>query len=93
MLERILRYKGYVGLCHLEDDWYHGDVIGLRDVITFTGKTKAATAKAFRDSVNDYLSFCKKRGEKPEPPPKKMKCSDATRVARANGFRQWKNNQ
>jgi predicted HicB family RNase H-like nuclease len=43
-------------------------VIGLRDVITFQGRTVNEVKKAFRDSVDDYLAFCAKRREEPEKP-------------------------
>jgi predicted HicB family RNase H-like nuclease len=46
----------------------HGEVINVRDVIIFEGKTVAEIKKAFRDSVDDYLDFCAQRGESPEKP-------------------------
>ena len=49
-------------------DTFHGEVIGLRDVITFQGKTVDEVKQAFRGSVDDYLEFCAKRAEKPEKP-------------------------
>ena len=66
-----IAHKGYVGVCRWQLDigCFYGDVPGLRDVITFQGKNKVTTIRAFRDSVNDYLAFCKERGE----PPEKMK--------------------
>jgi predicted HicB family RNase H-like nuclease len=41
-------------------------VVGLRDVITFQGKSVAELKKALAVSVEDYLAFCKERGEEPE---------------------------
>jgi len=49
-------------------DLFHGEVIGLRDVITFQGRTVDEVKRAFHDSVDDYLAFCAKRGEEPEKP-------------------------
>jgi predicted HicB family RNase H-like nuclease len=43
-------------------------VIGIRDVITFQADSASEIRKAFFDSVDDYLQFCKSRGEKPEKP-------------------------
>ena len=40
--------------------------IGVRDVITFQVESVKELEQAFRDSVDDYLDFCKKRGEKPD---------------------------
>jgi predicted HicB family RNase H-like nuclease len=51
-----------------EADILHGEVIGLRDVITFQGRTVDEVKGAFRESVDDYLAFCAKRGEEPEKP-------------------------
>lgn len=63
-----MKYKGYIGHVTYDDEAkiFHGEVIGLRDVITFQGSTVRELEKAFKDSINDYLDWCKKRGEKPE---------------------------
>lgn len=47
---------------------FHGEVINIRDVITFRGESVKELTQAFRDSVDDYLAFCKKRGEAPDKP-------------------------
>ena len=64
----MMQYKGYAGRVEFDDkaDIFHGEVIGLRDVITFQGRTVKEVRQAFRDSVDDYLDFCSKRGEEPE---------------------------
>jgi predicted HicB family RNase H-like nuclease len=66
----MMEYKGYVGLVEFDDDAgiFHGEVINTRDVITFQGATVQKLRKAFHDSVEDYLAFCKERGEAPEKP-------------------------
>ncbi|MGE0009393.1 MAG: type II toxin-antitoxin system HicB family antitoxin [Candidatus Babeliales bacterium] len=64
----MMKYKGYIG--HVEYDSeakvFHGEVIGLKDVITFQGTTAEEIEQAFKDSINDYLIWCKERGEEPE---------------------------
>jgi predicted HicB family RNase H-like nuclease len=45
-----------------------GEVINTRDVITFQGKSVQELERAFRESVDDYLAFCKSRNEDPERP-------------------------
>jgi hypothetical protein len=37
----MIQYKGYMGKVEFDDeaDIFHGELIGLRDVITFQGKT------------------------------------------------------
>lgn len=66
----MMQYKGY--LAHVEYDdavnIFHGEVINTRDVITFQGKSVSELKKAFADSVKDYLTFCKERGEEPDKP-------------------------
>ena len=65
-----MEYKGYTAAVEFDDEAeiFHGGVIGVKDVITFKGKTAKKLKKAFRDSVDDYLSFCKERGEAPDKP-------------------------
>lgn len=64
----MMKYKGYIGHVEYDDDAkiFHGEVVGLRDVITFQGKSVEELEQAFKDSVDDYLAWCKKRKEKPE---------------------------
>ena len=66
----MLKYKNYIGHVEFaeEAEIFHGEVINTRDVITFQGSTVKALKKAFKDSVDDYLAFCKERGESPEKP-------------------------
>ncbi len=64
----MLEYKGYVGTVEADDGAFLGRVSGLRDVITFEGATFAEVEQAFRESIDDYLAFCEKRGEQPDRP-------------------------
>ena len=66
----MLEYKGYIGKVEIDDEegLLHGEVINIRDVITFQGTSVAEMQKAFRESVDDYLEFCAQRGESPEKP-------------------------
>ncbi|MCD6589413.1 MAG: type II toxin-antitoxin system HicB family antitoxin [Candidatus Fermentibacteraceae bacterium] len=66
----MMKYKGYVGNVEFDDeaDVFHGEVINLRDVITFQGKTVDELRKAFHESIDDYLEFCAERGDSPEKP-------------------------
>ena len=66
----MLEYKGYTGKVEFDDesDLFHGEVLDLRDVITFQGRTPKEIRKAFIDSIEDYLEFCQERGEVPDRP-------------------------
>lgn len=65
-----MEYKGYFAKVEFDDDsnLFHGEVINLRDIITFEGVTVEELRQAFHDSVDDYLEFCADRGEDPEKP-------------------------
>lgn len=66
----MMEYKGYFATVEFDDEAniFHGEVINLRDVITFEGESVDELRGAFHDSVEDYLSFCAERGEDPEKP-------------------------
>ena len=65
-----MEYKGYLSRVEFDDEAgiFHGEVINIRDVITFQGKTVDELRQAFEDSVEDYLAFCAERGEEPNQP-------------------------
>ena len=66
----MLNYKGYIGRVEFDDkaEIFHGEVINIKDVITFQGTSVKELNKAFKDSVDDYLEFCKSRSEEPDKP-------------------------
>ncbi len=65
-----MTYKGYQGMVEYDEQAkvFTGEVINTRDVITFQGKSVQELERAFRESVDDYLAFCKSRNEDPEKP-------------------------
>jgi predicted HicB family RNase H-like nuclease len=60
-----MEYKGYRGVVEFEGDRLFGRVIGIKDTITFEGQSIQGITRSFHDSINDYLKFCKERGEEP----------------------------
>ncbi|MBW1795994.1 MAG: type II toxin-antitoxin system HicB family antitoxin [Deltaproteobacteria bacterium] len=66
----MIEYKGYLSRIEFDDEAniFHGEVINIRDVITFQGKSVDELHKAFEDSVEDYLAFCAERGQEPDKP-------------------------
>jgi predicted HicB family RNase H-like nuclease len=66
----MLNYKGYSGYVAYDDEAkiFHGEILDTKDVITFQGRSVDEIEQAFRDSVDDYLDFCKARNEKPDKP-------------------------
>jgi predicted HicB family RNase H-like nuclease len=59
----MMEYKGYIANAEFDDGAriFHGDVVNLRDVITFEADTVDDLLQAFHDSVDDYLDFCAER--------------------------------
>lgn len=66
----MMEYKGYVGKVEFDDEAgiFHGEVLGTRDVITFQGQSVDELREAYRGSIDEYLAFCKERGEEPNKP-------------------------
>lgn len=66
----MMEYQGYLGKVEFDDaaGVFHGEVINIRDVVTFQGDTVTKLKKAFRESIDDYLAFCQQRGEDPDKP-------------------------
>ena len=63
-----MKYKGYEGVVEFDDEAniFHGEISNIRDVVTFQGTTVEEIRRAFEESVEDYLAFCKERGEEPD---------------------------
>lgn len=51
-----------------EADLFHGEIVNLKDVVTFQGRSVDELKQAMRDSIEDYVAFCRERGEEPERP-------------------------
>ncbi len=65
-----MEYKGYISKVEFDDEagMFHGEIINTRDVITFQGKSVNELRKAMKESIDDYLDFCKERNEEPDKP-------------------------
>src|SRR5919108_4056042 len=66
----MMVYKGYLARIAFDEqaNLFHGEVINIRDVVTFQGQSVDELRQAFADSVEDYLAFCGERGEEPDQP-------------------------
>lgn len=55
----MFTYRGYAGDFGYDEEagLFHGEVLDVRDVITFQGSSLEELAQAFRDSVDEYLEF------------------------------------
>ena len=66
----MMEYKGYLGAVEYDSQAkiFHGDVINTRDVITFQGTTVKEIELAFKESIDDYISWCREENVEPEKP-------------------------
>jgi len=66
----LMSYKGYEATVEYDEEagLFHGEVVNTRDVITYQGRSVAELKKALAESIEDYLAFCRERGEEPEKP-------------------------
>ena len=67
-MKDVLTYKDFLGSVHFtaEDKVFHGKIEGIRDLVTFEGRSVAELTKAFHEAVNDYLELCKQADKQPE---------------------------
>jgi predicted HicB family RNase H-like nuclease len=66
----MMKHRGYTGLLEIDEEsgMLYGNVIGLRDMITFQGETVAEATRSFHESVDCYMDLCASRNEPPEKP-------------------------
>lgn len=64
----MLRYKNYIGTIDFDEETmiFHGEVIGLKDVVTFRGSSPQEIKKEFESSIDGYLNWCEELGQEPE---------------------------
>jgi predicted HicB family RNase H-like nuclease len=65
-----MKYKGYEAIVAYDEEakLLHGEVAGLRDVVTFQADCGEDVEKEFHNSVDEYLKFCAEVGKNPEKP-------------------------
>ncbi len=66
----MLKYKNYIGVFEYYPDKreFHGRVLGIRDVVHFSGISVDELEQSLADSVEDYIEFCRNTGKEPEKP-------------------------
>lgn len=66
----MMEYKGYLGHAEFDNEAriLHGEVVNIRDVVTFQARSVDEMEQAFHDSVDDYLEFCAEEGAEPNKP-------------------------
>ncbi len=63
-----MNYKNYTGIVEYDSDGkiFTGETIGLRDVVTFQGRTPEELERSFHESVDFYLEMCQQDGVIPD---------------------------
>lgn len=66
----MLEYKGYVTKIDFDDklDCFVGEVVNIKDIITFQGATVQELKTELKNSIECYLAFCKQRSKSPDKP-------------------------
>ena len=56
----MMTYKEYTAqiVYSEEDNCFIGDLVGIRDIVSFHGDSLAEIREAFEESVDDYLLTC-----------------------------------
>lgn len=69
-MSNFMHYKGYDVSIEFsnEDDVFYGKVEGICSLISFEGVDVVSLRNAFKESIDDYLEVCKKRGIESEKP-------------------------
>ena len=64
MNNNLLSYKGFYGSVNFSaaDEVFYGKVEGVHDLVSFEGATVKELKQDFQKAVEDYILFCKKRG-------------------------------
>ena len=65
-----MQYKGYTACVHFDadDEIFWGEVVGIRDSITFHADNVAQLKKEFATSIDFYLQDCAEDGVEPNKP-------------------------
>lgn len=50
------------------DRLFFGRIAGIRDIVTFHGRTVGESETAFKEAVDDYLATCARLGDAPNKP-------------------------
>jgi predicted HicB family RNase H-like nuclease len=68
MLSNIISYRGYHAEIRYDSsaDAFHGRVLGMRDVISFYGRTPDDLRGEMKAAIEDYMAWCREEGARPE---------------------------
>ena len=64
----FLKYRGYLGTVQYseEDNLLYGKAAGIKDLISYHGKSLESLKKSFETAIDDYLIVCEAEGLEPD---------------------------
>lgn len=67
-MNSLMEYKGYHAKIDYdeEDNIFVGQVLGINDSLNFHGTSVSELKESFRNSIENYLDYCKQTGKNPE---------------------------
>jgi predicted HicB family RNase H-like nuclease len=69
-MKNAMTYKNYTARIEFDaqDRIFFGRLAGIRDIVTFHGRTVDELEAAFKEAVDHYLATCAKLGDEPGKP-------------------------
>lgn len=69
-MNNLLEYRGYSGSVRFsaEDDCLVGKVLFINDSLNFDGQSITEIKQHFKETIDEYLSFCARSGAAPDQP-------------------------
>ena len=63
-MDNILKYNDFVAKVKYsdEDEAFVGKIEGINSIVSFEGQTISELKSAFKEAVESYLDFCKRKG-------------------------------
>lgn len=60
IMKETIKYKKYIGSVDFsqEDNLYYGKIQGIKDLVTYEGKSISELNIAFKEAVEDYEELC-----------------------------------
>ncbi len=66
-MKDVIKYKNFFGTVHYstENEVFFGKIEGIKDLVTFEGKSVKEIKKSFMEAVEDYIELCQNNGIDP----------------------------
>jgi len=63
-MKNIIKYKDFIATVQFseEDEAFIGHIEGINSIVSFEGQSVDELKQAFKEAVESYLAFCKRKG-------------------------------